>query len=192
MRKAIKEDKDLVVGILCSAFKPIKIPNSINFVVKQDKHRNHRLKILMEYMFYNALKFGDILISDNEKGVILLQYHRKKMLTFNTVFWDIKLAFCCIGIENVYKVLKRENALKKYHPKEPHIHPWIMAVKSEHWGRGTGVRLIQEAFEYYKDNDLPIIIETTTNSNLKLYKKFGFKIIKETHELDYPLYFLKR
>lgn len=192
MRKAIEKDKKLVVSILCSAFEPVRIPNSINFVVKQDKHRSRRIKVLMEYMFNNALKFGGILISDNERGVILLQYPHKKKLTFNTVFWDIRLAFCCIGIENVYKVLKRENALKKYHSKEPHIHPWIMAVENNYQGRGTGVRLIREAFEYYKSNELPIIIETTTDANLKLYKNFGFEIIKETYELDYPLYFLKR
>lgn len=121
MKKATYKDKSLVIKILCSAFNPIRIPNSINFVVKQDKHRSKRMRVLMAYMFYNALKYGDILISDNEKGVILLQYPHRKKLTFGTILWDIKLAFCCIGIENVYKVLKRESTLKKYHSKEPHI-----------------------------------------------------------------------
>lgn len=67
-----------------------------------------------------------------------------------------------------------------------------MAVEKDYQGKGTGVRLIKEALAHYKDNDLPVIIETTTDANLKLYKNFGFEIIKETHELDYPLYFLKR
>lgn len=67
-----------------------------------------------------------------------------------------------------------------------------MGVCKEHQGKGTGVRLIKEVFAYYKDNKLPCFIETTTESNLKLYKKFGFKIVKESYDLNYPLFFLRK
>ncbi len=33
----------------------------------------------MEYIYYNALKFEEILISDNPKGVILLQYSHENV-----------------------------------------------------------------------------------------------------------------
>ncbi len=191
MIKATKKDKELIVDILTSAFEPITIPNSINFVVKQDSKRNERLKVLMEYLCDNSLLFGEVFLSDNRKACTLIQYPHTKKITLQTVLWDFQLALKCIGLSNVVKVLKREITLKKHHSKEPHIHPMILGTYSEERGKGHGFRLIKQLQEYYKDTTLPVIIETTTKENLNLYEYFGFKIFKETSELQYPLYFLK-
>ncbi len=192
MRIATLNDKKTVVDILYSAFVDIKIPNSINFIVKQDKKRNKRLKHLMMYLFNIALYFGEIVISDDNKACIILLFPHQKKTTFKTITWDIKLAIKTIGFKNILNVLKRERELKKNHLKTPHIHPIIMGVKKEYQGKGCGPRLINKAFNHYTNNKLPIIIETTDPSNLKLYKKFGFNIIKETKSLNYPLFFLKK
>lgn len=192
MRLATNKDKDIVIDILHSAFVDIKIANSINFVVKQDKKRSNRLRYLMEYMFNLCFKFGEIFLSDNNKGCILLMFPHRKRVSLETILWDIKLAFKTVGLENVVKVLKRESQLKKHHLKEPHIHPLIMGVRKEYQGTGVGPRLIVELLKHYDNNELPVVIETTTDSNLKLYKKFGFKIFKETNDLDYPLIFLQK
>ncbi|WP_408028837.1 GNAT family N-acetyltransferase [Tenacibaculum xiamenense] len=192
MIKATKKDKELIVDILTSAFEPITIPNSINFVVKQDAKRRERLQVLMEYLFNNSLRFGEVFLSDNRKACALIQYPHTKKITLQTVLWDFKLALKCIGLMNVVKVLKRELALKKYHTKEPHIHPMILGTYSDERGKGHGFRLIKNLQEYYKDSTLPVIIETTTKENLDLYQYFGFEIFKETSELQYPLYFLRK
>lgn len=192
MIKANYKDKGLVIDILYHAFVNITIPNSINFVVKQDKQRKKRLRFLMEYLFLKALDFGEIYISNNKKACILLLYPHKEKNTFQNILRDSKLAFTTIGILNMYKVLKREYQLKKHHIKEPHIHPLIMGVQEAYQGKGLGVRLIYEVLDKYKGNKLPCIIETTTKSNLKLYKKFGFYIFNQTTDLGYPLYFLRK
>ena len=192
MIKANNQDKGLVIAILTSAFESTTTTNSINFVVKQDFKRKERLRVLMEYLFYNSLYFGEVFLSDNKKACVLIQLPDTKKITPRTIFWDLKLVFKCIGIFNVLKVLKREMILKKYHTKETHIHPLILGTFAEERGKGHGVRLIQQLKEYYKENTLPIIIETSTKENLKLYHHFGFKIFKENLELAYPLFFLKR
>lgn len=191
MIKATKEDKDIVVAILTSAFEPITIPNSINFVVKQDHKRKERLQVLMEHLFNNSLCFGEVFLSDNKKACALIQYPHTKKVTLQTILWDINLVFNCIGITNVFKVVKREITLKKYHSKEPHIHPMILGTFSEERGKGHGFRLIKQLQSYYNAHTLPIIIETTTKENLELYRYFGFEVFKKTTELEYPLYFLK-
>lgn len=192
MIKASIKEKELVVDILYNAFVGINFPNSINFVVKQDIHRNKRLRFLMEYLFLKAINSGEVYISNNKKACILLHYPHKEKTTFNSALQDFKLVFKTIGISNVYKVLKRERQLKKYHLKEAHVHPLIMGVKKEHQGKGTGVRLIFDVLRTHQTNKLPCILETTTKSNLKLYKKFGFYIFNETTDLGYPLYFLRK
>lgn len=186
MRFAVKKDRDQVVDILMSAFIDVLIPNSINFVVKNDRRRKERLKSLMEFQFDIAFDLGYIFISDDSTGCII--FINKWKLNLRRIILEIKLLFNVIGIENVFQVLKREKIIKSYHPKEEFIHLWLMGVKPEAQGTGIGSKLLQETLNFYKGK--LIYLETTTPENLKFYKKNGFNIFHNTFELDYPLYFL--
>ncbi|KAB1158706.1 GNAT family N-acetyltransferase [Tenacibaculum aiptasiae] len=192
MIKASFSDKELVTDILYSAFVNIKKDNSISFVVKQDSKRNKRLRFLMEYLFLTSFEFGEVFISDNKKACLLINYPHLQKTTLKNSYWKLLLIIKTIGIFNVFKILKRERELNKNHIKTPHIHPIITGVLNEHQQKGIGVRLIKEVLLHFKNNQLPCIIETTTKENLKLYKKFGFKIVRETHSLNYPLFFLRK
>lgn len=192
MIKAGKQDRDHVVGILHSAFEPITDDNSINFVVKQDHKRSERIKILMEFLVDDCLDFGEVLLSDKRNACILLKYPHKAKTTFAVLWRHVKLAFKCIGLLNVPKVLKRQAIIKKHHIKGTYIHPVIMGATSEVRGFGFGVRLIKQLFDDRDEkNKLPVIIETTTDENLKMYQRFGFKLIKEVHTKNFPIYFLR-
>ncbi len=74
MRKATLKDKELITEILHQAFVDITIPNSINFIVKQDEKREKRLRFLMEYLFLTTIELGEVFISDNKKACILISY----------------------------------------------------------------------------------------------------------------------
>ncbi len=80
MTKASSKDKDLIVDILVSAFSPYKEENSINLIVKQDKKRIKRMRILMGYLFEKAILFGEIFISDNKNACLLIKYPHKEKL----------------------------------------------------------------------------------------------------------------
>ncbi len=187
MKKARHEDRAKVVDILCKAFIDVLIPNSINFVVKKSGNRYERLKSLMEYQFDMSMLYGQVFLSDDEKGCVL--YLEEKGSGLKKIILEAKLLFNCIGVENVFKVLTREKLLSNYHPKEKFIHLWLMGVLPDEQGNGVGTKLLKESLEVYK-NQL-IYVETTTPENRAFYKKNGFTIFHETFELDYPLYFLK-
>lgn len=186
MRLAEKRDKVEVVKILTSSFIDVLIPNSINYVVKNDAKRNERLKSLMEFQFDMGLELGHIFISDDFKGCII--YIDKWKFSLKRIILEIKLLFNVIGIENVFQVLKREKIIKAYHPKGDFIHLWLMGVLPEAQGTGIGSKLLQETLNFYKGR--LIYLETTTQENLRFYNKNGFSIFHKTFELDYPLYFL--
>ncbi len=191
MKKANYSDKAIIVSILHSAFEPIREANSINFIVKQDKKRSQRIKLLMEYLFEDCFRFGEVLISNNKEACILLKYPHTQKPTFKNLYWQLKLATGCIGLLNVPKVLKRQAILKKHHIKSPYIHPVIMGARNEINGLGIGVRLIIQLIDKYSKNELPVIIETTTDQNLRIYKRFGFNVFKKIQTKDFPLYFLR-
>jgi len=191
MIKASYSDKNHIVTILHSAFEPIHDANSINFVVKQDKKRSKRMRLLMEYLFENCMDYGEVLLSNNRNACILMKYPHTEKFTLKGFFWQIKLAFGCIGLKNAPKILRRQAILKKHHITEPYIHPVIMGALNEVNGLGIGVRLIKQLIDEYSQNELPVIIETTTDQNLRIYKRFGFEVFKKIETDDFPIFFLR-
>lgn len=189
MKKASLSDKRIVIDILHTAFVTETFPNSINFVVKQDKKRSKRMYYLMEYQCEMALRFGAVFLSDDHKGCVLFLDSEKKKTSLRTIVLDIKLAFICTGLKHAIHVIKREKILKQHHPKVPFLHLWIMGTTPKSQGSGVGTKLLNEVLAYY-GNVKPIYLETTTENNRNFYKKMGFEIFDETSMLGYPLYFL--
>ena len=191
MIKATLKDKEVVVGILVSAFEPLTQENSINLVVKQDRKRVARMRILMAYLFEKALLFGEVFISDSKKGCVLLKYPHKEKTTLKTIWLDVQLATQCIGLERIAKVVKRQRLTQQNYPKEKHIRPMLAGVKNEADGKGIAARLFIEIKAYYKNNTLPVIIDAASEDNVKLYQKMGFKIINKDASLGFPIWFLR-
>lgn len=191
MRIASFTDKDLVAEILVSAFLPLKETNSINFVVKQDEKRTQRMRFLMEYLFEKAFNFGEVYISNNNKSCILVSFPHKEKTTFKTIGLAIQLAYKCIGLERVFKVLKRQSNVKRNYPKGKYIIPLIIGVTNECKGDGTAARLMIEVKNYYAKNKLPVIVDAASKKNALLYQKFGFRVFKEDNSLGFPIYFLR-
>jgi len=191
LKKAKYSDKKLVADILVSAFTPKMEDNSINFVVKQDRKRVERMRVLMEYLFEKAFYFGEVFISDNNQSCILLKYSYKEKITLRTIRSDLRLVFKCISIERVFKVLNRQRVVQKHYPNEKHIQPMIFGVKVESKGKGSAARLMLRVKEHFKDNNLPAIVDAASEQNAKMYQKIGFKIIKKDETLGFPIYYLR-
>ncbi|MCD1119163.1 GNAT family N-acetyltransferase [Chryseobacterium turcicum] len=181
------QERDIAIDILCKSFYNVLIPNSINFVVNENGNRYKKLKALMSYQVDLSLLYGKVFLSNDRKGVILFLDNPPQSL--KRFYLELKLIFKCIGISNVFKVLKLENLLKKNHPEHEYIHLWLMGVIPEMQGKGAGSQLLNESLQQFRDDF--IFVETTTTENLNFYQKNGFAIFNETHQLDYPLYFLK-
>lgn len=188
MKRATHRDREKAVDILCRAFIDVLIPNSINFVVKKSGDRYKRLKALMEFQFDVSLLNGNVFLSDHDEGCILFLNSNK--FSLKKFASELRLLFVCIGVDNMFKVLRREKLLKSFHPEEKFIHLWLMAVVPEEQGKGIGTELLNDSLEFY-EGEL-IYVETTTPENRSFYTQNTFEIFHETFELDYPLYFLKK
>lgn len=180
-----------MVDILVEAFAPLDDDNSINFVVKQDERRIERMRILMGYLFDKAMHSGEVFLSDNRASCLLVNYPHKERFTLKGLISTLRLAFKCIGIERVAKVLRRQQVIKRNHPKSDHIRPLVFAVKNDFKGGVTAPRLIMQVFEEFKNNTLPIIVDTAYEHNVRLYKKFGLKVVNTEEALGFPIYLLR-
>ncbi len=186
MRIANWKDQDLVVDIISQSFNENK---SINFVAKQDEKRKQRIELLIRYSFFQGMNFGQIFISDDNKGACIVLFSNKKKTTFRSVIWDLKLAVKCIGASRVLKVLKRESGIKAKHPKEAFIHLWYIGVYPDAQQKGIGSCLLSEVLKKYPKE--MFYLETSTVENLPFYKKYNFEVT-DTIDLGYSLHILKR
>lgn len=67
------------------------------------------------------------------------------------------------------------------HPREPHYYMFILGVKPEHQGRGTGTALMRPV----RPPDLrsrggPAYLEASAPRNRYLYARNGFEVVGET------------
>ena len=187
MKRAVQNQKSLIVEILAASFDDNK---SVNFVVKQDKNREKRIKGLMEYSFDICNAFGDVWISEDGQACALVLMPDKKKASLSAILWDVRLALSVIGINRIGPVLSSESKIKSFHPKEPFSYLWFIGVKPELQNKGKGSQLLREIIEESKQGKRPIYLETSVNENLPWYKNHGFEIFN-TLDLSYNLYLLR-
>lgn len=188
MRKGNVTDKSVVLDILTRSF---DINKSVNYVVKQDRRRTERIRMLMDYSFNTCFKSGDVWLSDNGHACALILFPDKTRTSLRSILGDIKLAWSVIGISRVATVLRRESMIKEHHPKEPFAYLWFVGVDPHHQGKAIGSELLEELIAEYSKQGRPIYLETSMERNLPLYRKFGFEIFHTT-QLTYMLYHLRR
>lgn len=188
MIKPDYSDKTRIVELLTKAFYDNQ---SVNYVVKQDRKREARIRYLMDYSFDICWHWGEIYITDNKKGAVLLLLPHKKKNQIKSTFLDIKLALRTIGLRKILKVIKRENYIKKYHPDYPFYYLWFIGVLPDEQGKGFGSKLLQEVIEESQKHNYSIYLETSTLRNIPFYKKFQFETYHEL-KLNYTLHMMKR
>ncbi|MCC5923800.1 MAG: GNAT family N-acetyltransferase [Crocinitomicaceae bacterium] len=160
---------------------------STNFVIKQDQKKSKRLSVLMEYSIFYGERFGEVFLSKDKSACYIIIDPTKKKLTFQTLIWDMRLVFHCIGLRNLKKVMQRESLIKKEHPKEGFIHLWYIGVEPEMQGKGRGTELMTQIIAKAKNDNKHIYLETSTERNFKFYTSLGFKEKSTITKLGYPL-----
>jgi len=188
MIKATYNDKSAVVDILYQSF---EANISVNYVVKQDKHRERRIRLLMEYSFDICHMFGAIYLSGDRNACALTLHPDQKRTTLKSVLLDAKMAFGCVGLTRVYRVLNRETKIKKAYPEQPLLYLWFIGVKRAKQNRGIGGALLDEVIKESNAIQRPIYLETSMLENVSFYKKFGFEIYKEL-DFGHTLFLLRR
>ncbi len=93
------------------------------------------------------------------------------MKLYNKISSDIMTQFNQVGH---YTTEFRNNLIQPpYYQLSP------IGVKPEFQGKGFGSKLLKPMLERFDEEEITCFLETQTESNLPIYEKLGFKIIKE-------------
>lgn len=187
MKIGSEKDKNIVLNILREAFFNNK---SIRFIVR---NKEENINLLLEYCFYNTLLNGKVFLNNEYDAAALVLYSEKNKTSLRLIYLQLILIIKVIGIFNVFKVLKREKAIKKNHPKEDFIHLWYIGVEPKKTGNKKGSKLLNDIFKYHKKEEKEVYLETSTKKNLPFYNRLGFNVVSQTkNEIPYLLYILKK
>jgi len=188
MKRATSNDKPLIKNILTNSFASNL---SVNYIIKQDAKRIRRIQALMDYSIDVCSMFGEVLLSDDDKGCALILYPQRKRITLRSIVLDFRLIFRAIGLIGITKAFTREGLIKDKQAKDAMLYVWFIGVDPLYQKQGIGSRLLEELIKKADNQNLPIYLETSTLNNLPWYQRFGFEIYNQI-ELSYTLFFLRR
>jgi GNAT superfamily N-acetyltransferase len=77
-------------------------------------------------------------------------------------------------------------ALEAAHPKEPHHYLAILGVDPAHQGKGLSRKLVEPILARADAERRIAYLETAKESNLPVYRRFGFEVTGELKALDAP------
>lgn len=184
-------DKEIIIRIVAKAFSQSPRFNAIMRKGKSQK----RLEIMADYAYHLVNKFNGAYLSKDKSTVLF--YYRKKQ--YRQSFMDLvryfNMFFQCVRPEKTISTIKRENYIKSLRPDIPdYIYVWVLGSDPDKSGLKGLADIRDHLFAESEKHDLPILIETTVEKVLKLYKYVGFEIYHEAYDktIDMPVWFLKR
>lgn len=187
IKQATRNDKKIVVDILCNSFKDNK---SVTAITGEGRRGAVKLRRLINYSYQVVEDAGLIYLDKENNSCALVIFPDKKKTSLKTILADLKLVIGCVGL-NVFKILKKESLISKIHPERPLYYLWYIGVQPSEQNKGAGTRLLQKLIEESLKMNRTFCLETSTVRNISWYKKNGLQIYHKA-DIGYPLIFFEK
>jgi ribosomal protein S18 acetylase RimI-like enzyme len=96
------------------------------------------------------------------------------------------------GPGSLLRAVRLSTAWAKLDPTERHSHLGPLAVDAHLKGRGIGTQILGAYCRRLDEANLTGYLETETEDNVRLYMRFGFKVIAEQSVIGVPNWFMRR
>jgi hypothetical protein len=185
------DKRNLVVDMLSKAF--LDNPRVLRTVKRGNTEK--KLRIMTEYAYDLIDKYdGVFLSSDNSISMIYYRKSEQKMTIYD--YWRyLRMFMLCIKPTKAPSIQKREKYIESQRPKGiDYIYVWLLGNNPEIKGLKGLAEIRNRLDEKSIQCNLPILIETTVERNLKLYQYVGFEIYHHWYDAkeDLNVWFLQR
>jgi len=184
-------DRELIIGMLSEAFR--QNPRAMAMMKKKDPARS--LRLMTEYAYKLVEKFDGIYLSEDKSTVLFYylksQYHR----TFVDYLRYGKMFLQAIRPSQLLPTLRREKYIASLRPDyEDYVYVWVLGGNADNTSIRGLADIRDHLFDLSERLQLPILIETTIEKLLRLYKYVGFEVYHQWHdeEADISVWFLQR
>ena len=175
-----REDTKKAASVVAHAF--FNYPSLCAYFPKE-KSRKWKLPWYMEHTLKSALRYGEVLTTDDLSGVLFLLPPGHTRLTD----WDyVKSGFLAaplvVGIRQYAVVSASETFLADTQERllagRAHYYLWGIAVDPARQRIGAGIALLNTMFERADRETMPIYLETHREANVAYYEQRGFRLIE--------------
>lgn len=151
-------------------------------VIPDEDERRQKLPLVFEVSIRFALKYGGVYApSENLEGIAIILPHKKTDVTY----WRLLRSGALRPLMKLGKETRRLQEIlapvikdQKEILKKGYLYLQTIGVLPELQGQGFGGKLLRAIIEYADNEEIPIYLETT-EENVKLYKRFGFQVLKK-------------
>jgi hypothetical protein len=186
-----KTDKQILLEIMAGAFAE---SDRLKPILR--KGRTHwRIKQMSAYAYDLANKFNGVYLSADKTTAIVYWRQSEFKRSLRDYLKYFKMFLQTIQLGKLYETYKRENYVEARRPKlDDYIYVWLLGSDPS----VTSIRGLADIRDHLNDlsNDykIPILIETTVEKLLKLYRYVGFEVYDEFFDetIGMPVYFLRK
>ena len=182
LHKVNKGEINQAALVLGDAFKEDPLLKSLFGVSKRN---SYKYTLVAKFMIRYCHKYGYVYASsDKIEGIMAItQGEHSYMSLWRMIRSGSIFPFLSIGFKSFLKVvsaLSPMDGIRKKHMKNKSFaYLQIIGVASESQGKGHGGKLLKELIAMTDEAKLPIYLETETESNVRLYERFGFETLEE-------------
>ena len=155
-----------------------------NKIYERESGLEKRLRAAFEVSVRYCLKYGEVYAPSKDlEGVMgFVPGKYADMNMWHMIGSESMGSAMRIGLTTAKKVapvFKLVNEDRRKHMAgHTFLHLSVVGVASELQGKGFGSKLIGAAIEKFQRENLRLYLETETEENVKMYKHFGFKLLK--------------
>ncbi|MBU9674720.1 GNAT family N-acetyltransferase [Planococcus sp. CP5-4] len=182
LHKVNKDEIRQATVVLADAFKE----DPLFKVLFGDAEKNsYKYTSVAKFMIRYCYRYGDVYASsDKFEGIMAItQDEYTYMSLWRMIRSGSIFSFFSIGFKSFMMVAGAlspiDETRKKHMKNKSFAYLQIIGVASENQGEGHGGKLLKELIAMTDEAKLPIYLETETESNVRLYERFGFKILDE-------------
>jgi hypothetical protein len=186
-----KSDRNIIISIVTNAFE--QNPRAQAMMKKKNPARSVRL--MTEYAYQLVEKFDGIYLSEDKTTVLFYYRNSQYRRTFVDYLKYGKMFIQAIKPSQLFPTMKREKYIKSLRPRvNDYIYVWILGSNPDKTSIQGLVDVRNHLFGLSEKLQLPILLETTVEKVLKLYKYVGFNEYHKWYdqEAGINVWFLER
>jgi ribosomal protein S18 acetylase RimI-like enzyme len=127
----------------------------------------------------HARRSGLVLTTTDGGAAALWLPPRRWKMTPGEMVRAAPASLSAFGPRGVVRALRVLGAMEAVHPAEPHWYLSVIGSEPAHRGTGAGGALVRAVTDRCDAEGLPAYLESSKESNLGFYRRFGFEVSGE-------------
>jgi len=179
-RPATWADADQVAATLARAFHDDPL---ICFLLQDEASRARKMPRLFRLLFKLGLPHGCCDVTSGCEAVALWRPPGKWEIPAYQYLLNAGDFLGLFGLSGARKVTATMEVIEKRHPHEPHYYLQVLGTDTLKQGKGFGGVAIRRQLAAADAAHMPAYLESSKESNIRIYKSFGFEV---TGEINLP------